>query len=91
MQSGSVYTCSSNKNEKQDDGSWKQVDGCGFKLFGFCNKKFTVKQAENLLAGKSVTLRGCKSKAGKTFDCKVKLTREGNVEPEFGGKGRCRK
>lgn len=91
VQSGSVYTCSSNKNEKQDDGSWKQVDGCGFKLFGFCNKKFTVKQAENLLAGKSVTLRGCKSKAGKTFDCKVKLTREGNVEPEFGGKGRCRK
>ena len=91
VQSGSVYTCSSNKNEKQNDGSWKQVDGCGFKLFGFCNKKFTVKQAENLLVGKPVVLRGCKSKAGKTFDCKVKLTHEGNVEPEFGGKGRRRK
>lgn len=91
VQSGSVYTCSSNKNERQNDGSWKQVDGCGFKLFGFCNKKFTVKQAENLLVGKPVVLRGCKSKAGKTFDCKVKLTHEGNVEPEFGGKGRRRK
>lgn len=85
VQSGSVYTCSSNRSEKQDDGSWKQVAGCGFKLFGFCNKKLTVKQAENLLAGKPVALRGCKSKAGKTFDCKIRLGRDGSIEPEFGG------
>lgn len=90
VQTGSVYSCSSNKNEKQEDGSWMQVEGCGFKLFGFCGKKFTAKQAESLLAGKQVALRGCKSKAGKSFECKVKLERDGSLAPEFNG-GRKRK
>lgn len=85
VQTGKIYSCSSNRNEKQADGSWKQVAGCGFKLFGFCGRKFTVKQAESLLAGKQVALKGCKSKAGKSFDCKVKLNSGGEIEPEFGG------
>ena len=88
VQSGKIYTCTSNKNEKQEDGTWKQVEGCGFKLFGFANKKFTPKQAESLLAGKQVTLRGCKSKSGKSFDCKVKLAKDGKIEPTFENKGK---
>ena len=71
------------KNEKQEDGTWKEVAGCGFKLFGFCTKKFTEKQAASLLDGKAVSLRGCKSKAGKTFDCTVVLQKDGSVEPIF--------
>ena len=65
IKTGSIYACSSIKNEKQEDGTWKEVAGCGFKLFGFCTKKFTEKQAASLLDGKAVSLRGCKSKAGK--------------------------
>lgn len=80
---GSIYSCSSNRNEKQEDGSWKQVVGCGFKLFPFCGKKFTERQASALLAGKAVPLKGCKSKAGKTFDCKVLLKGDGTLEPVF--------
>lgn len=81
IKTGSIYACSSIKNEKQEDGTWKEVAGCGFKLFGFCTKKFTEKQAASLLDGKAVSLRGCKSKAGKTFDCKVVLQKDGSVEP----------
>ena len=83
VKTGSIYACSSIKNEKQEDGTWKEVAGCGFKLFGFCTKKFTEKQAASLLDGKAVSLRGCKSKAGKTFDCTVVLQKDGSVEPIF--------
>ena len=83
IKTGSIYACSSIKNEKQEDGTWKEVAGCGFKLFGFCSKKFTEGQAASLLDGKAVPLRGCKSKAGKTFDCKVVLQKDGSVEPIF--------
>lgn len=83
VKTGSIYACSSIKNEKQEDGTWKAVAGCGFKLFGFCTKKFTEKQAASLLDGKAVSLRGCKSKAGKTFDCTVVLQKDGSVEPIF--------
>lgn len=83
VKTGSIYACSSIKNEKQEDGTWKEVAGCGFKLFGFCTKKFTEKQAASLLDGKAVSLRGCKSKVGKTFDCTVVLQKDGSVEPIF--------
>lgn len=83
VKTGFIYACSSIKNEKQEDGTWKEVAGCGFKLFGFYTKKFTEKQAASLLDGKAVSLRGCKSKAGKTFDCKVVLQKDGSVEPIF--------
>lgn len=83
VKTGSIYACSSIRNEKQEDGTWKEVAGCGFKLFGFCTKKFTEKQAASLLDGKAVSLRGCKSKAGKTFDCTVVLQKDGSVEPIF--------
>lgn len=89
VQTGSIYSCSSNRSERQGDGTWKQIAGCGFKLFGFGGKKFTQKQAEGLLAGKSVSLRGCTSKAGKKYDCKVRLKGDGSLEPSFdnGAKG----
>lgn len=84
VKAGNVYTCSSNRSEKQEDGTWKQVAGCGFKLFGFCGKKITEKQAAALLSGKQVQLKGCKSKkTGKTFDCKVFLRKDGTLEAIF--------
>ena len=84
VKTGNVYTCSSNRSEKQEDGTWKQVAGCGFKLFGFCGKKITEKQAAALLSGKQVQLKGCKSKkTGKTFDCKVLLRKDGSLEAIF--------
>lgn len=86
------YTCSSNKNEQQEDGTWKQTAGCGFKLLGWCGKTFTEKQAAALLEGKKVDLKGCKSKTtGKTFDCKVSLKKDGSIEPIFDSKPKGKK
>lgn len=68
------YTCCTNRSEQQEDGTFKQLAGCGFKLAVWCGKRFTAKQAASLLAGKAVPLKGCISKrTGKPFDCKVKL------------------
>ena len=83
VKTGSIHACSSIRSEKQEDGTWKEVAGCGFKLFGFCGKRFSDKQAAALLEGKAIPLKGCKSKTGKTFECKVRLTKEGTLEPIF--------
>lgn len=81
------YTCSTNKSEPQEDGTWKQVAGCGFKLAVWCGKRLTAKQVAALLEGKIIELKGCKSKTtGKTFDCKAKLKKDGSIEPIFDSK-----
>lgn len=81
---GSVYACESVKSEKKADGTWEEVAGCGFKVFPFCGKKLTEKQAARLLEGKDVPLKGCVSKkTGKKFDCKVRLNANSELEPVF--------
>ena len=81
------YTCSTNKSERQEDGTYNQLAGCGFMLSVWCGKRFTAKQASALLGGKTIELKGCKSKTtGKTFDCKAKLEKDGTIEPIFDSK-----
>ena len=81
------YTCSTNRSEQQEDGTFKQLAGCGFKLTVWCGKRFTAKQAASLLAGMAVPLKGCISKrTGKPFDCKVRLKGDGSIEPIFDSK-----
>lgn len=81
------YTCSTNKSEQQEDGTYRKLAGCGFMLTVWCGKRFTVKQASALLEGKIIELKGCKSKTtGKTFDCKAKLKKDGTIEPMFDSK-----
>lgn len=81
------YTCSTNKSEQQEDGTYRKLAGCGFMLTVWCGKRFTAKQASALLEGKIIELKGCKSKTtGKTFDCKAKLKKDGTIEPIFDSK-----
>lgn len=79
----SSFQCESNHFVKNEDGSYTQDAGCGFRLVKWCGKKFTQKQAESLLSGKKITLRGCKSKKGNSFDCKLSLSPTAELEPEF--------
>ncbi|MCK9373618.1 MAG: type I DNA topoisomerase [Sulfuricurvum sp.] len=63
-----------------------QCSGCKATIWKeFLGKKITKTQAINLLAGKTITLSGLKSKAGKEFDAKAKLD-GGKIELEFGKK-----
>lgn len=77
------YTCSASKNTKQEDGTWKK-EGCPFMLSSFSQKTLTPTQVTSLLSGKTIKLKGCTSKAGKKFDCKLSLTKDGKLTPQFG-------
>lgn len=58
---------------------------CGFTVWkNICGKNLTVTQAEKLLTkGKTDTLKGLKSKSGKTFDAALKLNSENKTELVF--------
>lgn len=75
--SGKIYKCSSNKNVEQEDGTWKQVSGCGFKMFqGFGKKKFTDSQVSRLLERKEVLVKELKSKTNTSYDAYLVLDLE---------------
>lgn len=76
------YICSASKNTKQEDGIWKK-EGCPFILSSFAQKILTPTQVTSLLSGKTIKLKGCISKAGKTFDCKLSITKDGKLTPTF--------
>ena len=62
---GKIYTCSSNKSEKQGD-TWVQTEGCGFKMFSsFAKKQIAPTQIEKLLAGAETLVNGLSGKKGK--------------------------
>jgi DNA topoisomerase-3 len=60
-----------------------KVNQCKFALwkedawFKSLGKKITATTAKGLLSGRAVLVKGMKSKAGKVFDAKVKLTKDG--------------
>lgn len=86
--------CSSNRWEKDEQGAYKLVGGCGFGLWKtVAGKKLTNAQLKALIEkGRTGTVKGFKSKAGKSFDAALVLqdAKSGTVAFEFpdrGGKG----
>lgn len=69
------YTCSSNKFEKQDDGTWKQTSGCGFAIWKqVAGKKLNAKQTAQLIEnGQTGLIKGFTSKKGTKFNAKLRL------------------
>lgn len=62
--------------------------GCDFVLWKeFLGRQINFKQAQMLLEGNTVQMKGLKSKAGKVFDAGLKLKEDGKIELVFGGKG----
>ncbi|MEW5832335.1 MAG: type I DNA topoisomerase [Campylobacterota bacterium] len=77
-----VGNCKCGGAVKEWDKSF-QCSGCKATVWKeFMGKKLTKTQAVNLLNGKTITLSGLKSKAGKEFDAKGKLA-EGKIELLF--------
>jgi DNA topoisomerase-3 len=86
IERGKAFSCISNKSQKQADGTFEDIAGCGFKIFPFGGKKLTPKQVASLLDGKAVPLKGCISKkTGSKYDCKVLLEKggKGKLKPIF--------
>jgi DNA topoisomerase-3 len=83
----SSYSCSSNRNEKQDDGTWARTSGCGFRMWDSAFKKRLTESNVADLLEKGVTtgkVEGLKKKKGGVFSAKLALDREtGDISPVF--------
>lgn len=90
VKTGSVWQCSSNKSERQADGSWASIKGCGWKAFATVSgKKLTDQMMRRLLAGGSVKANGLVSKrTGKTFSAILSVDKDKGIAMSFdkGGK-----
>ena len=72
VKTGKVWQCSTNKREKQPDGTWKDAGGCGWKLFStIAGKTLTDANARRFLAdGRIPALRDSYRKlAGNSTPC----------------------
>lgn len=83
-----VVQCSSNKFKKNEDDSWTQTEGCGFRMFKSAfGKKLTETAIKQLLEGGKTKskVKGLKSKkTGKTFEAYLDLNKEsGLLKPRF--------
>lgn len=87
VKTGKVWQCSTNKREKQPDGTWKDAGGCGWKLFStIAGKTLTDANARRFLAGGRIRLKGFISKAGRKFDAMLILDKEGGARFKFNDK-----
>lgn len=82
---GKTWTCSTNRNEKQADGTWKRTDGCGYRIFPtIVGKTLTDPQVRKILGGQAVLVKGFTSKSGKKFDARLVADKERGVAFDFG-------
>ena len=87
VKTGKVWQCSTNKREKQQDGTWKDAGGCGWKLFStIAGKTLTDANARRFLADGRIRLKGFISKAGRKFDAMLILDKEGGARFKFNDK-----
>ncbi|MFQ8744603.1 MAG: DNA topoisomerase [Bifidobacterium longum] len=85
VKTGRMWQCSSNKSEKQADGTWANVAGCGWKLFPkIAGKTLTDANVRQLLAGRKLHLKGFVSKTGKNFDADLVADRDRGARFAFG-------
>ena len=87
VKTGKVWQCSTNKREKQPNGTWKDAGGCGWKLFStIAGKTLTDANARRFLADGRIRLKGFISKAGRKFDAMLILDKEGGARFKFNDK-----
>ena len=87
VKTGKVWQCSTNKREKQPDGTWKDAGGCGWKLFStIAGRTLTDANARRFLADGRIRLKGLISKAGRKFDAMLILDKEGGARFKFNDK-----
>jgi DNA topoisomerase-3 len=92
IKTGRMWQCSSNKSEKQADGTWANVAGCGWKLFPkIAGKTLTDANVRQLLTGRKLHLKGFVSKTGKSFDADLVADHDRGARFAFGDRKGTRK
>lgn len=76
-----LATCSTNKAEKDEGGTYVPTAGCGFKVFRRqAGKELSDSQLARLIkTGRTNVIKGFKKKAGGTFDTALILKEDGSV------------
>ena len=84
VKTGRLWQCSSNRREKQADGTWKTVAGCGYKIYPEkFGKPLTDTMVRRALEGRKPLVRGFVSKAGKAFDARLVPDKQYGLGIEF--------
>ena len=85
MKRGKTWTCSTNRNEKQADGTWKRTDGCGYRVFPtIAGKTLTMRRCGRSSAVRPSSSKDSHRRAGKKFDARLVADKERGVAFDFG-------
>lgn len=87
VKTGKVFQCSTNRCEKQSDGTWKTTEGCGWRAWTtIAGKTVTDSAMRRLLAGRKVGLKGFTSRKGGKFDAALRIDEDKGIAFDFGDK-----
>ena len=92
IKTGKVFQCSTNRREKQSDGTWRTTEGCGWRAWTtIAGKTITDTTMRRLLDGRKVSLKGFTSRKGGTFDAALVIDKDKGVAFDFGNNNKERK
>lgn len=92
VKTGKVFQCSTNRREKQSDGTWRTTEGCGWRAWTtIAGKTITDTTMRRLLDGRKVSLKGFTLRKGGTFDAALLIDKDKGVAFDFNNKERKKK
>ncbi len=84
VKTGKVFQCSTNRREKQSDGTWRTTEGCGWRAWTtVAGKTITDTTMRGLLAGRKVSLKGFTSRKGSGFDAAILIDKDKGIAFDF--------
>ena len=84
VKTGKVFQCSTNRREKQPDGTWKTTEGCGWSAWTtVAGKTITDTTMRGLLVGRKVSLEGFISRKGSRFDAALLIDKDKGIAFDF--------
>lgn len=84
IKTGKVFQCSTNRREKQSDGTWRTTEGCGWRAWTtIAGKTITDTTMRRLLDGRKVSLKGFTSRKGSGFDAAILIDKDKGIAFDF--------
>lgn len=84
VKTGKVFQCSTNRREKQSDGTWRTTEGCGWRAWTtVVGKTITDTTMRRLLDGRKIGLKGFTSRKGGTFDAALVIDKDKGIAFDF--------